>query len=152
MRAEIEKFINAILDEADCIDDLIDAMREQRDAMQARDTEAVNSLMDEIRDISFEVQTHENLRSDIAKKLAAKFSCEPKVSSLASIMEDEEKKNFNEAAVKLTQSVFLLKSELLILNGLIDQNEKYTSMLLSEWHRLNGEGNISQSGAADFRG
>ena len=151
MRPEVEKLIAAVLDEADCIDDLIDAMREQREAMQARDTESVNSLMDETRDISFEVQTLENVRADIAKKLAARLVCEPKVSSLASAMEDEEREEFNRAADKLSQSVFLLKSELMILNGLIDQNERYTSMLLSEWRRLNGD-TISQSGSADFRG
>ena len=152
MRAEVEKLINTIIDEADCIDDLIDAMREQRDAMQERDTQAVNALMDETRDISFEVQTHENLRSEFAKKLAAEFSCEPKVSSLISVMADDERNKFKAAADRLAQSVFLLKSELMILNGLIDQNEKYTSMLLSEWRRLNGEGSISDSGGADFRG
>ncbi len=80
MRTEVEKLINAILDESDCIEDLIDAMREQREAMQARDTEAVNELMNETRDISFEVQSCENLRNDIAKKLAAEFSCDPKIS------------------------------------------------------------------------
>ncbi len=151
MRAEVEKLIDAVLDEADCIDDLIDAMREQRDAMQARDTEAVNSLMDETRDISFEVQTHENIRADIANKLATAFSCEAKSSSFASFMEDDEREEFKRAAEKLAQSVFLLKSEIMILNGLIDQNEKYTSMLLSEWRRLNGD-TLSQSGSADFRG
>ncbi|MDY6399209.1 MAG: flagellar export chaperone FlgN [Synergistales bacterium] len=151
MRAEVEKLISAVLDEADCIDDLIDVMREQRDAMAERDTEAINSLMDESRDISFEVQTHENIRDDLAKKLAAKFSCEPRASSLASVMQDDERDEFNRAADRLSQSVFLLKSEIMILNGLIDQNEKYTSMLLSEWRRLNGD-TISQSGSADFRG
>ena len=121
-------------------------------SMQARDTEAVNELMNETRDISFEVQSCENLRNDIAKKLAAEFSCDPKISSLASkLTDDEERKKFNGAAEKLRQSVFVLKSEIMILNGLIDQNEKYTSMLLSEWRRLNGD-SISQTGSADFRG
>ena len=150
MRANVEKLIASILDETACIDDLIDVMREQREAMRQRDTEAVNSLMDESRDISFEVQTHENIRSDIAKKIAAAFSCEPKVSSLLSIMQDNEREEFKKAADKLAQSVFSLKSEIMILNGLIDQNEKYTSMLLSEWRRINGD-TLSQS-AADFRG
>ena len=57
MRTEVEKLINAVLDEADCIDDLIDAMREQREAMRSRDTEAINEIMKDTRDISFEVQS-----------------------------------------------------------------------------------------------
>ena len=153
MREPVEKLIDAVLDEADCIDELIDIMREQREAMRDRDADAINDLMNESRDISFEVQSCENIRNDLAKRLAAAYSCEPKTSSLLSVMKDDEHDKFKEAAEKLKQSVFVLKSEIMILNGLIDQNEKYTSMLLSEWRRINGDGNnISQSGAADFRG
>ena len=156
MRAEVEKLINTVLDEADSIGDLVVVMREQRDAMRDRDTDTVNELMNETRDISFEVQQYETLRDDLARKLAAKFSCEPRVSSLVSIMSEDEQEKFDEAAESLKQSVFalkseILKSEIMILSGLIDQNEKYTSMLLSEWRRLNGD-EITKSGSADFRG
>ncbi|MBQ4431133.1 MAG: flagellar export chaperone FlgN [Synergistaceae bacterium] len=151
MRPEAEELIDAVLDEADCIDDMIDAVREQREAMRRRDTEAVNALMDETRDLSFEAQSQENIRSDIARRFAAKFSCEPVASSMASVMEQDERDEFNGAVDRLTQSVFVLKSEMMILTGLIDQHEQYTSMLLSEWRRLNGD-MVSQSGTADFRG
>ena len=151
MRAEVEELIDAVTEEADCIDDLIDAIRDQRAAMSERDIDSVNALMDEARDIFFDAQTAETRRDDLAKKLAAKFSCEPKAGSLAAKMDNEERANFNGAADRLTQSVFVLKSEMIILSGLIDQNEQYTSMLLSEWRRLNGD-KISQSGTADFRG
>ncbi len=151
MCAEVEKLINTVLDEADSISDLVVVMREQRDAMRDRDTETVNELMNETRDISFEVQKYETLRNDLARKLATKFSCEPRVSSLVSIMSEDEQEKFDEAAENLKQSVFALKSEIMILSGLIDQNEKYTSMLLSEWRRLNGD-EIAKSGSADFRG
>ncbi len=151
MRPDVEELIYAVLDEADCIDDLIDAVREQREAMRERDNDAVNALMDESRDIFFDAQSHETIRNELARKLAAKYSCEPKASSLASVMTEDEKHKFNGAADRLTQSVFVLKSEMMILTGLIDQHEKYTSMLLSEWRRLNGD-KLSQSGSADFRG
>ena len=159
MRAEVENLINAVLDEADSIDDLVDAIREQREAMRAGDTESINSLMDEIRDIFFDSQTRENLRNDSAKKLAAKFSCEPKASSLASKMDNEERAKFDGAANRLTQSIFVLKSEMIILEGLIDQNEKYTAMLLSEYRRISAGspgfplgGDVAQAGSADFTG
>ena len=151
MRAEVEELIDAVTEEADCIDDLIDAIREQRLAMSERDIDSVNALMDEARDIFFDAQTAETRRNDLAKKLAAKFSCEPKAGALAAKMDNEEKAIFNGAADRLTQSVFVLKSEMIILNGLIDQNEQYTSMLLSEWQRLNGD-KLSQSSGTDFRG
>ena len=151
MRPDAEELIDAVYDESDCIDDLIDVMREQRGAMRRRDTETVNSLMDEARDLSFEAQSQEKQRDDLARKFAQKYSCGTHASSLASVMADDERDEFNRAVDKLTQSVFVLKSEMMILTGLIDQHEQYTSMLLSEWRRLNGD-IVSQSGSADFRG
>ncbi len=151
MRADVEELINAVTDEADCIDDLIDAIREQRTAMAERNIDSVNALMDETRDIFFETQTCETVRGELAKKLAAKFACDPRAGSLAGKMQNDERAIFNGAVDRLTQSVFVLKSEIVIINGLIDQNEKYTSMLLSEFRRLNGD-RITQSGSADFRG
>jgi len=155
MRAEVKELINAVTEEADCIDDLIDVMRDQRAAMSERDIDSVNALMDETRDIFFDTQTYETQRNDLAKKLAAKFSCEPRAASLAAKMENDERAIFNGAVDRLTQSIFVLKGEMLVISGLIDQNEKYTSMLLSEFSRLNG-GNTryttTQSSTADFRG
>ena len=151
MRSEIKELINAVTDEADCIDDLIDAIRDQRAAMSEGDVDSVNALMDETRDIFFEAQTCEGRRSDLARRLAAKFSCEPKAGSLESVMDKEERAIFSGAVDRLTQSIFVLKGEMIVINGLIDQNEKFTSMLLSEFRRLNGD-RVSQTGGADFRG
>lgn len=151
MRSEVNALIQAVNDESDCLDDLIDAIREQREAMRERDTESVNSIMDEIRDIFFDAQTSDAIRNDLSKKTAAFLMCEPKASSLSDRMLNDERMIFNGAVDRLTQSVFVLKSEMMILTGLIEQHEKYTSMLLSEFQRLNGD-NISQSGGADFRG
>ena len=154
MRDKVKQFIDAVDAEADYIDELIDAMREQRQAMKERDTEAVNEIMDETRDIFFDAQTADTTRNDLSKRLAAEFMCEPKASSLAEKMHEDERIIFNGTVDRLTQSIFVLKSEMMILTGLIEQNEKYTSMLLSEFQRLNGENGhkISSSGGADFRG
>ena len=151
MRPDAEELIDAVYDESECIDDLIDVMREQRGAMRRRDTETVNALMDEARNLSFEAQSQEKQRDDMARRFAQKYSCGTFASSLASVMADDERDEFNRAVDKLTQSVFVLKSEMMILTGLIDQHEQYTSMLLSEWRRLNGD-IVQQSGSADFRG
>ena len=154
MRSEVKALIDAVNHESDCIDDLIYATRDQREAMTERDTESVNSIMNDIRDIFFDAQTADNSRNDLSKRLAAIFMCEPKASSLAGNLTENEKAIFNGAVDRLTQSIFVLKSEMIILNGLIEQNEKYTSMLLSEFQRLNGnqDSRFSRSGCADFRG
>ena len=142
---EVTEFIDLMLDEADCMADLADVIREQREALKInnqRGSEFVNNLndlMDETREIFFEAQLLENQRDDLAKRLAAKFNCAPKASSLSAAMTDSERIEFNTAADRLTQSVFVLKSEMLILSGLIEHNEKYSAMLISEWRRLAGE-------------
>ena len=150
MRSEVQELIDAVLDEADFLDELVDAVREQREAMKARDATGVDELLKETREIFFDVETQESQRSDLAKKLAARLGGEPRADSLSALMEEDERALFNGAVDRLTQCVFVLKSEMLILSGLIDQNEKYTSMLLSEWRRLMGD--VSQAGATDFRG
>ncbi|MBQ7733507.1 MAG: hypothetical protein IJT58_05765, partial [Synergistaceae bacterium] len=128
-----------------------EVIREQREAMRRRDTESVNELMDEARDIFFETQTHDAVRNDSAKKLAAKLMCEPVASSIATKLENDERPRFNGAADRLTQSIFVLKSEMMIISGLIDQNEKFSAMLLSEYRRISAV-DVAQSGSAEFRG
>ena len=153
MRPDVEEFIDAVLDEADCIDDLVDVVREQREVMKSRDATGVDDLLKETREIFFDLETLESQRSDLAKKLAARLGGEPRAASLSALMEEDERVLFNSATDRLTQSVFVLKSEMIILSGLIDQNEKYSAMLLSEWHRLMGEVPAGgQAGATDFRG
>ncbi len=150
MRSEVQDLIDVVLDEADFIDELVDVVREQREAVKARDATGVDDLLKETREIFFDIETQESLRDDLAKKLAARLGGEPRANSLSALMEEDERALFNGAADRLTQSIFVLKSEMMILSGLIDQNEKYTSMLLSEWRRLMGD--VSQAGATDFRG
>ena len=154
MRDNIKALIDAINDEADFIDELCLAVRDQREAMRERDIEAINDIMNDTRDIFFDAQTSENTRNDLCKIIAAEFMCEPKASSLAKRMQEDERIIFNGTVDRLTQSIFLLKSEIMILTGLIEQSEKYTSMMLSELQRLIGDNgyDFSQSGGADFRG
>ena len=150
MRDRVQELIDAILDEADALDDLIDVVQEQREALMGEGVEVLQDLMREQREIFFDVQTQEAHRDALAKELAAELGCEPRAASLSDAFEEDERALFNGAADRLTQSLFGLKSEMVILSGLIDQNERYASMLLSEWRRL--EGGASRLYGTDFRG
>ncbi|MBQ9595059.1 MAG: hypothetical protein IJR35_04300, partial [Synergistaceae bacterium] len=70
---------------------------------------------------------------------------------IATKLENDERPRFNGAADRLTQSIFVLKSEMMIISGLIDQNEKFSAMLLSEYRRISSV-DVAQSGSAEFRG
>ena len=150
MRDRVKALIDAIQDEADAIDDLIDVVQEQREALRGDGVEVLQDLMREQREIFFDVQAQESLREELAKELAAELGCEPQAASLSDAFEEDERALFNGVVDRLTQSLFELKSEMVILSGLIDQNERYTSMLLSEWRRL--EGGTSRLSGTDFRG
>ncbi|MDO4785766.1 MAG: flagellar export chaperone FlgN [Fretibacterium sp.] len=150
MRDRVEALIAAVLDEADAIDDLIDVVREQREAMRSEGAEVLQDLMRELREIFFDVQALEGVRDRMARELALDLGCEPRASSLSDAFEEDERALFNGAADRLSQSVFGLKSEMVILSGLIDQNERFTSMILSEWRRI--EGGLPRPTGAEFRG
>ena len=150
MRDRVKALIDAVQDEADAIDDLIDVVQEQREALRGDGVEVLQDLMREQREIFFDVQAQESLREELAKELAAELGCEPQAASLSDAFEEDERALFNGVVDRLTQSLFELKSEMVILSGLIDQNERYSSMLLSEWRRL--EGGTSRLSGTDFRG
>ena len=150
MRDQVKALIDAVQDEADAIDDLIDVVQEQREALRGDGVEVLQDLMREQREIFFDVQAQESLREELAKELAAELGCEPQAASLSDAFEEDERALFNGVVDRLTQSLFELKSEMVILSGLIDQNERYSSMLLSEWRRL--EGGTSRLSGTDFRG
>ena len=150
MRDRVKALIDAIQNEADTIDDLIDVVQEQREALRGDGVEILQDLMREQREIFFDVQAQESLREELAKELAAELGCEPQAASLSDAFEEDERALFNGVVDRLTQSLFELKSEMVILSGLIDQNERYSSMLLSEWRRL--EGGTSRLSGTDFRG
>ena len=150
MRDRVKALIDAIQDEADALDDLIDVVQEQREALRGDGVEVLQDLMREQREIFFDVQAQESLREELTKELAAELGCEPQAASLSDAFEEDERALFNGVVDRLTQSLFELKSEMVILSGLIDQNERYTSMLLSEWRRL--EGGTSRLSGTDFRG
>jgi hypothetical protein len=82
--------------------------------------------------------------------LSKRLECEPYISALSQAVPDEERALFMGAGERLGHSVFALKSEMAILSGLIEHNERFSAMLLSEWRRLDTD--FTRSGGLDFRG
>ncbi|MDR2529188.1 MAG: flagellar protein FlgN [Synergistaceae bacterium] len=146
----VQALTQAMLDEADLIDELLELVIEQREAVKADDRELMQDLMKDIQDVFFSVQTQEAQRARLARFLAANLDCEPRLSSLAAAVPDEERALFKGAGDRLGYVVFALKSEMAILNSLIERNERFSAMLLSEWRRL--DAGFTRAGGLDFRG
>jgi chemotaxis protein histidine kinase CheA len=169
----LQALIDALLEEADLIDELLEAAVEQRERVKDGDRLALQDLMKRIQDISFRVQAQEAGRARLVQSLAEELRCEPRFSALAAafsaagggaasegavasdggaaFVKDEKKLAlFKGAGERLRHSVFALKSEMTVLRGLIEQNERFSAMLLSEWRRL--DAGFMRSGGLDFRG
>ena len=146
----VQALIDIMLDEADLIDDLLEAVMEQRDSVKSGDYAATQGLMKRVQDIGFRVQAKENQRCCLTESLSKELECEPNVSALAQVVPEAERAIFTGTAERLGHSVFALKSEMAILSGLIEHNERFSAMLLSEWRRLDAD--FTHSGGLDFRG
>jgi uncharacterized coiled-coil protein SlyX len=178
----VQVLTDALLEEADLIDELLDAVVEQRDLVKRGDRVALQDLMKRIQDVAFRVQAQEARRARLARELSEALRCEPHFSALVSALaetlsgsaaggrapsenaaaentENENTENivtekeivfFKGAGERLRHSVFALKSEMTILSGLIEQNERFSAMLLSEWRRL--DAGFMRSGGLDFKG
>jgi hypothetical protein len=150
----VQALIDALLEEADSIDELLGAVAEQRDLVKNGDRLALQDLMKRVQKISFRVQAQETQRERLAQALAEELHCDPHFSALTGALSggasEREAALFRGAGERLRHSVFALKSEMTILSGLIEQNERFSAMLLSEWRRL--DAGFMRSGGLDFRG
>jgi hypothetical protein len=146
----VQALIHVILEEADLIDELRDAIVEQRESVKNGDYVTMQDLTKHVQDIFFNVQAQEAQRVRLADSAAKKFGCESCLSALSQAVLEEERALFNGAGERLGHSIFALKSEMTILSGLIEQNERFSAMLLSEWRRL--DAGFMRSGGLDFRG
>ena len=66
----VQALINAMLDEADLIDDLLDAVVEQRESVKSGDYAAMQDLMKRVQDISFRVQAKESQRARLTESVS----------------------------------------------------------------------------------
>jgi hypothetical protein len=146
----VEALIHAVLEEADLIDELIDNVVRQRELVKNGDYAVMQEFMKDIQDGSFRIQAQENQRSRLAVSVAKDLGCEPRLSTLVKVVPEEMRSLFMGAGERLRHSVFALKSEMAVLSSLIEQNERFSAMLLSEWRRL--DAGFMRSGGLDFRG
>ncbi|MDR1621286.1 MAG: flagellar protein FlgN [Synergistaceae bacterium] len=146
----VRALIHVLLEEADLIDELRDAVVEQRESVKNGDYVTMQDLMKRVQDTFFHVQAQEAQRVRLADSAAKKFGCEPRISALSQVVPEEERALFRGSGERLGHSIFALKSEMTILSGLIEQNERFSAMLLSEWRRL--DAGFIRSGGLDFRG
>ena len=145
-----ESLIHLLLDEAALLDELLGLIVEQRESVKNGDQAAMQDTIKRVQDVFFRVQTQEAQRIRAVESAAAEFGCEPTLSALSGAIPAEQRALFTGAGERLGHSVFELKAEMAVLSGLIEQNERFSAMLLSEWRRL--DTGFTRAGGLDFRG
>ncbi|NLL36507.1 MAG: hypothetical protein GX256_03165 [Fretibacterium sp.] len=154
MRKPVEDLVTVILDEADCLDELVEVVQDQREALKSEEHDELQDLLLELQDLLFEAKAIEVRREKLAADLASLLGCSTKAADFEALLTERERVFFEGAADRLTQAVFALKAEMVIIGGLVEQSERFSAMLLSEWRRIEG-GMPSAEGSAgglDFRG
>ena len=146
----VQALIDTMLDEADLLDDLLDAVVEQRESVKSGDYDSMQGLMKRVQGISFRIHAKENQRAGLTESLSQELGCEPHLSALSQAVPEGERALFLGAGDRLGHSVLALKSEMAILSGLVEHNERFSAMLISEWRRLDAD--FTHSGGLDFRG
>lgn len=132
------------------MDELAALVTEQRESVKKSDQVLMQDLMKRVQDVFFRIKALEAQRERLAASLAAELGCAPRLSSLAAALSEGERALFSGAGERLGHSVFKLKSEMTILNSLVEQNERFSAMLLSEWRRI--DAGFMRTGGLDFRG
>jgi hypothetical protein len=157
VEARVQPLIDTLTEEAGLIDELLAAAAEQREMVKSGDRLALQDMMKRVQGISFRVRAQEAQRARLAQALAEELGCEARFSAIAGALaaagggaSGKEAALFRGAGERLKYSVFALKAEMTILSGLIDQNERFSAMLLSEWRRL--DAGFMRSGGLDFKG
>jgi hypothetical protein len=145
-----EALTQVLLEEADAIDDLVDAVVEQRETINSGDPISLQDQMRVIQELFFRVRTQEAQRARLARSLAEELGCEARLSLLSEALPEANRALFRGAGDRFSHSVFALKAEMAILSGLIGHNERFSTMLLSEWRRL--DSGFTPSGGLDFKG
>ena len=136
--------------QAETLRALADVTVQQREALQNGRLELLQDLFRDLQNLGFSAEALENQRAKMAAELAGQLACEPKVSAICERLRGEESVSLKERAAVLEMAVRKLQSEMQILAGLVDENQRLGGMMIAEWRRL--QGMYPSRPGVDFRG
>ena len=136
--------------QAETLRALADVTVQQREALQNGRLELLQDLFRDLQNLGFSAEALENQRAKMAAELAGQLACEPKVSAICERLRGEESVSLKETASALEFAVRKLRSEMQILAGLVDENQRLGGMMIAEWRRL--QGMYPSRPGVDFRG
>lgn len=136
--------------QADTLRALAEVTVQQREALQNGRLELLQDLFRELQNLGFSAEALENQRQKMAAELAGQLGCEPKISAICERLKGDDSLSLKEKAAELELSVKKVQSEMQILSGLVDENQRLGGMMIAEWRRL--QGMYPSRPGVDFRG
>ncbi len=142
---------DALKKQAEVLRMLGDVTVRQREALKEGRLELLQDLFREQQNAGYAAEAAEEHRRRAAEALASELGCEPRVSTLCSLLSGPDAAFLKECADEVLHQVKVLQSEMYILSSLVEENQRLNGMMAAEWRRLEGMYPSSRSGV-DFRG
>ena len=115
-------------------------LKNERLLLAGKDYASLQSLLKELERSVSDFLGLEAERDRLAGQLACVLGCDPKMSEIASNLEEEASKPLVDAADRLQRSIKGLKSEFEITSRLLDESKKLGDLVLSQLRGLTGSG------------
>jgi FlgN protein. len=127
---------DTLLKQEEILSELLSVNIRQREALRAGRLSEVQGLMSELRHVSVRCQAIETKRSRTAEDLAEELGTEAVISSIAAQLPEAEAGVLDAAAQKLMGTVSKLKTEMSVLERMMEEAKLLNEMMISEWRRL----------------
>ncbi|MCX7827601.1 MAG: flagellar protein FlgN [Thermanaerothrix sp.] len=113
-----------------------DLLIRQREALRDGRLQVLQDLFREMQFLSVKAQALEGKRVRLCAALASGLGCEPVVSEMCERLSPEEGELLKARGRALANRVGLLRSEMKLLEMLMDEARMLNEMMISEWRRM----------------
>ncbi|MCF4113052.1 MULTISPECIES: flagellar export chaperone FlgN [Dethiosulfovibrio] len=137
------QIVGVIERQTEAIHRVLSVVVKQREALKEGRLELLKDLLKDMDQAHQEAITAESMRTQVVNKIAESRKCSPTLNELAASGTPEESEAMLKAGKGLRVAVESARSEMALLNSLVEENKALNDMLIDEWRRLGGNQSLS---------
>jgi Xaa-Pro aminopeptidase len=137
------EIVGVIERQTEAIHRVLSVVVKQREALKEGGLELLKDLLRDMDQAHQEAITAESMRLQVVNKIAENRNCSPTLNELAASGTPEESEAMLKAGKALSAAVESARSEMALLNSLVEENRALNDMLIDEWRRLGGNQSLS---------
>lgn len=137
------QIVGVIERQTEAIHRVLSVVVKQREALKEGRLELLKDLLKDMDQAHQEAITAESMRIQVVNKIAESRKCSPTLNELAASGTLEESEAMLKAGKALRAAVESARSEMALLNSLVEENKALNDMLIDEWRRLGGNQSLS---------